>query len=139
MRFAGTVGPDGTFRPWDPGGYLGWFRARRGQRVEVELRDEAALHSDRQRRYWFGCVVPTVNEVVTLEKGHGVPYPKTAIHGMLMRVFCEDEVEGPDGPERPSFSELSKSKTSKLIDDVKAWLWDKHQVRLPEPEEWSGR
>lgn len=138
MRFSAHVDNHGTLNFYDLIRLSKWLAERKGQRLEVELRDEAAVHSDRQRGYWFGCVVQTVNEIWTREKGRELPYHKDAIHGALLRAFGTEWLDTPMGKERPSFASMSKAQVSKLIDGVAEWLVERYAVVLPSPEEWTG-
>jgi len=60
VRLPATIDADGLLDLRLPETAREWLKKRSGQRVEVELRDEAAIRSNRQNRYWFGCVIPFV-------------------------------------------------------------------------------
>lgn len=138
MRFAGIA--DNPPRIFDNQRWTEWFAKRKGQRFECEVRDEGAIHSERQRRYWFGCVVKTFNEVWTRDRKRELPYSKNVVHAVLMETFGPEEAweERPDGErERPHLPNLSKLQVSRIIDEAKDYLWHEHQVNLPSPEEWG--
>jgi hypothetical protein len=137
MRFSASIDADSSLRVHQHEKWSGWLSKRKGQRVEVELRDEAAIHSDRQRRYWFGVVVQTVSDIWTREKDRETPFPKEAVHGALVGAFGPEWTETPFGRERASFASMKKDEVRELIDRVAEWLKDRYGSILPSPEEWS--
>jgi len=135
MKFSAVVGPTGGPRPHNLTGYMDWLKRRRGQRIEIELRDEAAIRSNRQNRYWFGVVVQFFRDEWERE-GHVVP--RDVVHDVLVRTFADiDETKTPLGNGRRSTRSMTVAEFSKLIDTVGEYALHKYGATIPTPEEWS--
>lgn len=137
MRFSASVAPDGSLRVYVHERWAGWLAERKGQRLEVELRDEAAIRSNRQNRYWWAVCVKTVQECWQLERGDRLPLPKEHVHDALVMAFGGGLVETPLGRTRKSSASMTVEEFSKLIEATAEYLHHKYGCVLPKPEEWS--
>ena len=136
MRLPASIGPDGALR-FDSERVQAWCLKRPGQRVEMELRDEAAIRSNRQNRYWHGCVVSGIRDIWKAERG--VLYDHDAVHGALVGAFGGEWTKTPLGLERPSSASMPVARFSRMIDEVREYALHEyeHPYVIPTPEEWS--
>lgn len=123
---------------------VAWLLKRNGQGVEVEIRDQAAIRSNRQNRYWWGCIVKTVAEQWEREgilwqevPGVPTPLPTDVVHDALVTAFGDGFVDTPFGRARRSTTSYSVKEFTRLIDRVAEWYLEKYKGHLPKPEEWS--
>lgn len=136
MRFSAFS--DGTLRVRNPEQWSEWLVKRKGQRLEVELRDEAAIRSSRQNRYYWGVCIPFIQECWQRDSGAALPLPKDAVHDALVRALAETEEQmTPLGPGRRSSSSMTVAEFTRLIDAVREYALTKYESHIPTPEEWS--
>ena len=139
MRFNGFVGPDGSFRPWDNHRWVEWLRKHKGQRIEVELRDEKAIRSSRQNRYWWGVIVPFFADQFQRERGDALPLPHDVVHDVLVFTFATGERsrETPFGTGRRSSASMTTVVFTEMIDRARESARERYQSEIPSPEEWG--
>lgn len=137
MKFAASVTADGTIRIHDHHRRDRWTAQRLDQRIEVELRDAAAIRSDRQNRYWWAVCVPFVQECWQRERGARLPLPKEAVHDALMTAFGGGWIDTPLGRARNSSARMKVDDFTRLIESVQEYALTKYEAVLPTPEDWS--
>lgn len=148
MRFSGFVGRSGDLRIHREDRWVEWLKPRKGQPVEVELRDEAAIRSNRQNRFLNG---PVVDEFARVWHADGYRYvldrqpqtlPRRVVRSWMLDRFCpHDCIEGPGGEDRyvrQSTADLTVAEFSVMLDDMNEYLVHKDGERgiFPDPEEW---
>ena len=148
MRFLGMVGPDGLFHPWSPEAWVRWLEKRMGQRVEVELRDEAAIRSSRQNRFLHGPVLDFVAALwwkdgvrYRISDGAELPLPKEAVKDALVTAFGGGVIPTPLGKaRRRSTADMTVVEFSEMLDRINEYCTHKEGARgpIPTPEEWNG-
>ncbi len=122
-----------------------WLLKHKGQDIEMELHDKAKIRSDRQNRYWYGCVVKFVAEQwhregrrMVTDTGAEVPLPRWAVHDALLLAFGGPMVETPLGMARQSSRDKTVADFSALIETVGAYVLHEYQSVLPSSEDWTG-
>ena len=138
MRFAAAVRADGSLLIYAEEAWKKALIKRKGQRVELELRDEAAIRSHRANAYWWAVCVPFVQECWQRETGDVLPLPKEAVHDALVTAFGGGVVMTPLGKaRRNSTAAMTVVEFSTLIDAVREYALQKYGSVIPTPEEWG--
>lgn len=145
MRVTASVTSSGTIQlPLDER-LRAWLVKRKGQRLEVELRDEAAIRSDRQNRYFHG---PLIDHVAALWWEDGIrycspegvefPMPREAIKDALVTAFGGGVIETPLGKaRRRSTADMTVAEMSALFERINEYCVHKVGARgpIPDPED----
>lgn len=150
MRLPANIDSDGILHvPFHREDCERWREKRKGTRIEVELRDEAAIRSNRQNRFLHGPVLDEFARVwkadgwrhVNEEREHELP--RWMVRARVLAAFCpHDWVTLPDGGRmmvRRSSADLSRAEFSAMLEEMAEYLVHKDGERglLPSPEEWS--
>jgi hypothetical protein len=152
MRFSVQVLHDGWLPDWPPKAKEWAFR-RPDQRIEVELRDEAAIRSSRQNRFLHGPVLDEFARVwhvdgwryfATSDPGEDPqPLPRWMVRARVLETFCPHSFaydgEGNAHRQRKSTADMTVREMSAMFDEMNEYLVHKEGERgmLPSPEEWS--
>lgn len=138
MRFLASVGANGSLAIHDHARWAKALQRNRGKRVELELRNETEVRSDRANRYWWGVVIPFVAEQWGRTRQSDAPVDKHVIHDALVGALSPVEpIETELGLVRPRSSQMSVAEFSQMIEAVREWAFQKYQAHLPGPEEWN--
>lgn len=108
-----------------------------GKEVYLTIEEKKDTSSDRQRRYYFGVIVPAYQEYFA---GLGQHYDKDNLHDAMMRniggfnnpfvnPFTGDEDQG-----RMSYNELAKIQVEGYHELCRVWLAEKG-IQIPLPNE----
>jgi hypothetical protein len=143
MRFLASVGANGSLAVHDNQKWVKALARNKGKRVEIELRSETEVRSNRANSYWWGVVIPFVSE--QWERGRdGPPLPKETVHDALVSALSPVEpIQTELALVRPRSSRMSVAEFSQMIEAVREWASHKYTnpdgtpVQLPSPEEWS--
>ena len=111
MRFQGEV-QDGKVVWYDATKAAEFVRGLEGQRVAIDIEAWKALHSDRQRKFYFGVVLPAMAERTGFEKEES--------DAILRGLFLTVEKNGHRFPR--SISTLSKPDFAAFLDRVIRWM-----------------
>ena len=128
-----VVTETGELRPTHPGRAAD-FLARAGEAVVVREMTAADLRTERQSRYWFGAIVATVRAL--WEKELGALIPKEAVHDKLVTIFGGGLVDTPEGPARTSSALKTKREFSRMVEEVRDYVWHRYGVPIPSGEDW---
>lgn len=141
---AGQVEVHGLASPF----VAAWCEKRKGQRIEVELRDEAAIRSNRQNRFLHG---PVLDELARVWHADGwrdasteppQPMPRWMVRERALHVFCPRSFAlDPAGAEhyaRRSTADLTVAEFKAMLDDIAEYLVHKEGETgiMPDPEDW---
>lgn len=150
MRFAAFVGHQNHVRIYDKPRWDEWLEKHVAQRIEVELRDEAKVRSNRQNRFFHGPVLEELARVWhadgwrrSHDDGSSSALPRWMVRARALALFCpHDFIKDPDGHAtavRQSTADLSVKEFTAMLEEVAEYLTHKEGERgiLPSPEEWS--
>lgn len=124
---------DGCLRPITPEGEA-LCAGRQGHVVKVDILTPKQIHSRAQENYWHGVMVPCILACWKAEKEWSVTPNHDTVHGRLVAAVF-GMIDTPLGPERMSSTKLTIEQYTQLIEAGKEHLWDRYQVRAPEPSE----
>jgi hypothetical protein len=109
-------------------------------RVVVTVQSDKAVHSERQRGYHWGVVVPFFQELWSVPRAAAglEPYSKDETHYALVLIL-RGSVDGPLGSKLPVPTRtMTTEEYSALDKDSRELAWTQYQSRLPEPgEPWE--
>jgi hypothetical protein len=123
----------GTLRPISPEGEA-FVLSKERQVVKAEFLTPKQIHSRAQECYWHGVMVPCILACWKAEKEWSVTPNHDTVHGRLVAAVF-GMIDTPLGPERMSSTKLTIEQYTQLIEAGKEHLWDRYQVRAPEPSE----
>lgn len=107
-----------------------------GKEVEITLKKARSKRTDRQNRYYFGCVVPIVCEALK-DLGHDLN--KVECHEWLKMKFNYTSVADREGnhiADVPrSTTTLTKTEFGEYIERVAQWCSEMLNITIPEPSE----
>lgn len=137
--FTGIV-KNGRFRPDD---MLRWKRiitGRAGLRTRVEVGPIPRHHTDTQRAYYWVAVVGALHEWSGQDKDQLHDYLKEKVlRVMLGRKLWLPLPDGNHIDSEPSTKELSVEEMNEYIRECKEFVWNKHEVIVPEIDQISMR
>lgn len=104
--------------------------------VEMTLQSKTKGRSLPQNRYYFGCVLPIIKQV--LKEQHGISYDTKLAHELLKLKFNSIEIYNEDGViERLPMSTtgLTPAEFEEYLENIRTWCMDFFEVRIPLPNE----
>lgn len=108
-----------------------------GKHITIEIAEKKDTSSSRQRRYYFGVIVPAFQQYFA---DQGTEYDKDNLHDSMMRniggfnnPFVNPFTGEPDEG-RKSYNDLTKAQTEGFHTLCRKWLAEKG-VDCPEPNE----
>jgi len=137
IRQRAAISADHRLTLDDPTRWRAQLATMKPGRVVVSVQSEKTLHSDRQRGYHWGVVVPFFQELWSAPRvAAGLdPYSKDDTHYALVLIL-RGSVEGPLGTALPIPTRTMTTEEYSAFDkDARAFAWDHYQARLPEPNE----
>jgi len=130
----GIVNHEGRLLPNNKERLVEWLRTLRGKAVEIIIRERIKLRSSNENRYYWGVVVPLIQEWTGYET-------KEATHKEIGRKFWGKlvHVKDLDGKVREeivpkSTTEMSTIEFEKKMQEVRDWA-DSNGVHIPIPNE----
>ena len=89
--FYGKVNEDGTVKLYDPNFNRSFLQKYIDKDVEIEVRLESKKRSDRQNRFYWGVVIPTI--IKWQQEQEGIEYTKDEIHHFILKNIVKPTVE----------------------------------------------
>jgi len=133
----GTITADHRLELDDKARWRGQLAGMKPGRVVISVQTEKALHSDRQRGYHWGVIVPFFQELWSAPRVEAglEPYTKDETHYALVLIL-RGSTEGPHGTRLPvPTRNMTTEEYSALDKDARALAWDQYRARIPEPNE----
>lgn len=107
-----------------------------GKSIEIVLKKARSKRTDLQNRYYFGCVVPIIQEALK-DLGHRLDKDET--HYFLREKFNYKELVNENTGESvkipQSTTTLTKTEFGEYIEKIAQWSAEFLNVAIPEPNE----
>lgn len=107
-----------------------------GKSIEIVLKKARSKRTDLQNRYYFGCVVPIIQEALK-DLGHRLDKDET--HYFLREKFNYKELVNENTGESvkipQSTTALTKTEFGEYIEKIAQWSAEFLNVAIPEPNE----
>jgi hypothetical protein len=102
------------------------------ERISVTLERERVIRTSQQNRYYHSCIVPIVQEVLSV--GRDLPLSRDQTHELLKQAFLgfEDTKLGRVGK---STRELDTKQFTKYCDDIQSHFVTEFGIAFPRPGE----
>jgi len=130
VSFRASVAQDGTLRMEEPGRWRAWLSSRKGKLLTVTVERRKQQRSAAQNRYYHGCVVAAVADVLNVDRV--LPIAHDDVHDVLKRAFLGHQ-ETALGPVAKSSRALSIEEFHDYVERIRAWAAQTHGLDIPDP------